>query len=105
MFTNGTDEAISLLVNTFVEHGQQLVVVHPSYAMYRFYGELGGAKITEVEFEIADDLKFPLKKLLASINRETAAIFLANPNNPTGTALSRDEIVQVLRRAEFGCVD
>lgn len=99
VFTNGTDEAISLLVNTFVEHGQQLVVVHPSYAMYRFYGELGGAKITEVEFEIADDLKFPLKKLLASINRETAAIFLANPNNPTGTALSRDEIVQVLRAA------
>ena len=99
VFTNGTDEAISLLVNTFVEHGQQLVLVHPSYAMYRFYGELGGAKITEVQYEITDDFKFPMAKLLASINQETAAIFLANPNNPTGTAISRDEIVQVLRAA------
>ena len=99
VFTNGTDEAISLLVNTFVEHGQQLVLVHPSYAMYRFYGELGGAKITEVQYEITDDFKFPMAKLLASINQETAAVFLANPNNPTGTAISRSEIVQVLRAA------
>ena len=99
VFTNGTDEAISLLVNTFVEQGQQLVLVHPSYAMYRFYGELGGAKITEVQYEITDDFKFPMAKLLASINQETAAVFLANPNNPTGTAISRSEIVQVLRAA------
>ncbi len=99
VFTNGTDEAISLLVNTFIETGQELVVVHPSYAMYRFYGELGGAKITEVKYDIADDLKFPLAKLLVAINPETAAIFLANPNNPTGTTLSRDEIVQVLQAA------
>ena len=99
VFTNGTDEAISLLVNTFVEHGQQLVLVHPSYAMYRFYGELGGAKITEVQYGITDDFKFPMAKLLASINQETAAVFLANPNNPTGTAISRSEIVQVLRAA------
>ena len=99
VFTNGTDEAISLLVNTFVEQGQELVLVHPSYAMYRFYGELGGAKIVEVQYEIDDDFKFPMAKLLASINQETAAVFLANPNNPTGTAISRDEIVQVLRAA------
>ena len=99
VFTNGTDEAISLLVNTFIETGEELVVVHPSYAMYRFYGELGGAKITEVNFERNDDLQFPLAKLLAAINQNTAAIFLANPNNPTGTPISRDEIVQVLRAA------
>ncbi len=99
VFTNGTDEAISLLVNTFIGTGQELVVVHPSYAMYRFYGELGGAKITEVNFERTDDLGFPLTNLLAAINQNTAAIFLANPNNPTGTPISRDEIVQVLQAA------
>ena len=99
VFTNGTDEAISLLVNTFIGTGQELVVVHPSYAMYRFYGELGGAIITEVNFERTDDLGFPLTKLLAAINQNTAAIFLANPNNPTGTPISRDEIVQVLQAA------
>ena len=99
VFTNGTDEAISLLVNTFIGTGQELVVVHPSYAMYRFYGELGGAKITEVNFERTDDLGFPLTNLLAAINQKNAAIFLANPNIPTGTPISRDEIVQVLQAA------
>jgi len=99
VFTNGTDEAISLIVNTFIESGEELVVVQPSYAMYRFYGELGGAKVTEVNFERADDLGFPLAKLLATINQNTAAIFLANPNNPTGTPISRNEIVQVLQAA------
>jgi histidinol-phosphate aminotransferase len=99
VFTNGTDEAISLIVNTFIEAGEELVVVQPSYAMYRFYGELGGAKVTEVNFERADDLGFPLAKLLATINQNTAAIFLANPNNPTGTPISRNEIVQVLQAA------
>jgi histidinol-phosphate aminotransferase len=99
VFTNGTDEAISLIVNTFIEAGEELVVVQPSYAMYRFYGELGGAKVTEVNFERADDLGFPLAKLLATINQNTAAIFLANPNNPTGTPISRNEIFQVLQAA------
>jgi histidinol-phosphate aminotransferase len=99
VFTNGTDEAISLLVNTFIEPGGELIVMHPSYAMYRFYGELGSAKIIEVDYDAKQKLVFDLKKLLATINQNTAAIFLANPNNPTGTAISRDEIIKILKTA------
>lgn len=99
LFTNGTDEAISLLVNTFLEVGSELLLVHPSYAMYRFYGELGGAIITQVTYRIEDDLKFPLDQLLDAINPKTAAVFLANPNNPTGTGLSREAIIRVLNAA------
>jgi histidinol-phosphate aminotransferase len=73
--------------------------MHPSYAMYRFYGELGSAKIIEVDYDAKQKLVFDLKKLLATINQNTAAIFLANPNNPTGTAISRDEIIKILKTA------
>ena len=104
VFTNGTDEAISLLVNTFIEPGGELIVMHPSYAMYRFYGELGSAKIVEVDYDVKQRLVFDLEKLLAKINQNTAAIFLANPNNPTGTAISRDEIIKILNAAPHSVV-
>ena len=43
--TNGTDEAIQLLINTFVEDGDDVVTLKPSYAMYRFYAEIAGATV------------------------------------------------------------
>ena len=46
-FTNGTDEAIQLLVNTFFESGDELVIISPSYAMYRFYAEVAGVQVTQ----------------------------------------------------------
>jgi len=104
VFTNGTDEAISLLVNTFIEPGGELIVMHPSYAMYRFYGELGSAKIVEVDYDAKQQLVFDLEELLAKINQNTAAIFLANPNNPTGTAISRGEIIKILDAAPHAVV-
>ncbi len=41
--TNGTDEAIQVLVNTFIDDGDEVMVLKPSYAMYRFYAEVAGA--------------------------------------------------------------
>jgi histidinol-phosphate aminotransferase len=46
--TNGTDEAIQLLVNTFMDAGDELVITSPSYAMYRFYAEVSGVVVKEV---------------------------------------------------------
>ena len=48
--TNGTDEAIQVLVNTFVDDGDEVIVLKPSYAMYRFYAEFAGASVREVEY-------------------------------------------------------
>ena len=45
--TNGTDEAIHLLVNTFIDEGQDVLILKPSYAMYQFYSQLAGAKVAE----------------------------------------------------------
>src|ERR1700712_775070 len=43
--TNGTDEAIQLLVNTYVDGGDSVLILQPSYAMYKFYSQLAGASI------------------------------------------------------------
>ncbi len=103
-FTNGTDEAIGLLLNTFVEAGTEVVVLAPSYAMYRFYGELAGATVREVAYQVADNLAFPLQDLLSAITPNTRAICIANPNNPTGTPASEAELRAVLVAAPHAAV-
>ena len=56
--TNGTDEAIQVLINTYVDAGDEVIVLKPSYAMYRFYAELAGAEVREIPYR-ADKLAFP----------------------------------------------
>src|SRR6202050_5524790 len=51
LLTNGTDEALSLIVNTFVEPGDRVLLIEPTYAMYRFYSELAGAKIEALRYD------------------------------------------------------
>ena len=45
LLTNGTDEALHLIVDTFVEPYDAVSLVEPTFAMYRFYSELAGARI------------------------------------------------------------
>src|SRR5580700_4310324 len=53
LLTNGTDEALSLIVKTFVEPADRVLLVEPTYAMYRFYSELAGAEIEALRYDAA----------------------------------------------------
>jgi len=94
LLTNGTDEAIQLVVNTFVDPGDRVVTLKPTYAMYRFYSEVMGAHVVEVE-HVGATFSFPLEGLIEA-GRGARAVFIANPNNPTGTVASLDQIERVL---------
>src|SRR3990167_10496560 len=100
--TNGTDEAIQLVVNTYVNAGDGVIVLRPSYAMYRFYAQLAGARVAEAGYPA--DLRFPAKELLKRITSRTRAIFVANPNNPTGTSASPSQLKALLRAAPRAAV-
>ena len=103
VFTNGTDEAIQLVVATYIDPGQEVVILKPSYAMYRFYAEAAAAKIVEVEYA-QPHFEFPLQTLLDAITPETRAVIIANPNNPTGTGVSLLGIERILKRARKAVV-
>ncbi len=103
VLTNGTDEAIQLLVNAYVEPGGDVLLLRPSYAMYRFYCEVAGAAIRELDYR-KEDLAFPMDEFLAAIRPDTRAILIANPNNPTGTGISADEVRAILDRAPEAAV-
>lgn len=103
LLTNGTDEAIQIIVNTYVDDGDQVVLLRPSYAMYRFYAEVAGASIQEIDYH-SQDLSFPLEELLEGIGPGTKAVLIANPNNPTGTGAGIQDIEKILRKADHAAV-
>jgi histidinol-phosphate aminotransferase len=103
LLANGTDEAIQVLVNTFVDDGDEVIVLHPSYAMYRFYAEVAGAVIRAVDYD-PGTLAFPQAALLDAITPRTKAILLANPNNPTGTAAALSQIEAIAQAAPHAAI-
>jgi histidinol-phosphate aminotransferase len=103
VFTNGTDEAIQVFINTYIDDGQEVLVLKPAYAMYRFYAEVAGAKIKEVAYP-QPEMEFPLQQVLDRITPQTRAVILSNPNNPTGTGLSLLAIERILARAKKAVV-
>jgi histidinol-phosphate aminotransferase len=103
--TNGTDEAIQILANTYVDSGDEAIILTPTYAMYRFYLEVQGAEIVEVPYkEKFNDFVFPVEELLSAVGPQTKSIFIANPNNPTGSDASIRSIELVLNAAPQACV-
>ena len=98
LLTNGTDEAIQVLINTYIDDDDEVIILRPSYAMYRFYAEVAGANIREIDY-LPGTLAFPLTQLLDAVTPATRAILISNPNNPTGTATTIPAIKQILARA------
>ena len=103
LLTNGTDEAIQVLINTYVDDGDEVLLVRPSYAMYRFYAEVAGANIVEIDYQ-PPDVEFPLQELLKAITPRTRAVLIANPNNPTGSSIGLEEIERILKKAHHAVV-
>jgi histidinol-phosphate aminotransferase len=100
---NGTDEAVQLLINTYVDAGDEVLVLRPSYAMYRFYAQLAGARVEEVDYR-ARTLEFPLEELLERIAPGTRALLISNPNNPTGTGTDLRAVERILEAAPNAAV-
>lgn len=103
LLTNGTDEAIQVLVNTYVDDDDEVIVLTPSYAMYKFYAQVAGGSIHEISYR-PEKLAFPLDELLLAIQPTTKAILISNPNNPTGTAVSLAGIERILKTAPHSVV-
>lgn len=97
LLTNGTDEALSLVVNAFVESGDRVLLVEPTYAMYRFYAELAGAQIAAPRYDT--EMRFPRNDVLAELRKAPRVFFLPNPNSPTGNLLSAAELRRILSAA------
>lgn len=98
--TNGTDEAIKTIIEAYIEKGKdEIIIPVPTFPMYKFYAQLNEAVIKEISYN--GDLSFPTKQVLGAINRKTKIVVIVSPNNPTGTSVSRNDIVKILRKAKI----
>src|SRR5271157_1216030 len=97
LLTNGVDEAIHLLCSTYLDPGDEALIVVPTFAMYAIFAQAEGARVIEVR--AGDNFTFPEKALLAQLSPHTRLIALANPNNPTGAAVAGDVLIQIAQRA------
>jgi histidinol-phosphate aminotransferase len=95
LITNGTDDAILLLINTFIEPGQRIILAEPCFAMYRFYASLVGAAVVGVPR--GPKFEFPAAAVRAEVEKGARAVFIDNPNNPTGTIAS-PQVIEGLAR-------
>jgi histidinol-phosphate aminotransferase len=94
--TNGVDEAIHVLFETFLEAGDELLLPVPTYTMYEVYSSATDARAVAVQ--AADDLQFPFERLLAAITPRTKIIAIANPNSPSGAVATRAQLLEIAQR-------
>jgi histidinol-phosphate aminotransferase len=102
LLTNGVDEAIHLLCATYLDPGDEALIVVPTFAMYAIFAQAEGARVVEVR--AGDNFIFPSKDLLAHLSLRTRLIAVANPNNPTGAAAAGNVLIQIAQAAPRAAV-
>ena len=97
VLANGADDALRLIADTYVEKGSAVLLAEPTFTMYRFYAELAGARVVALRYD--HSMRFPLDQALQALRRRPRVLFLANPNNPTGTLLALESLRRILAGA------
>jgi len=100
LLTNGIDDAIRTIYWTYLNPGDVLVLPSPTFALFEVNAQIAGARIERVPYR-AGNLAFPFEEVLARLGQDPAPriLVLVNPNNPTGTGLSREQVVALLKVA------
>jgi histidinol-phosphate aminotransferase len=102
LLTNGVDEAIHILCQTYLAPGDEALIVVPTYSMYRIYMSAAGAQVISI---LADkDFQLPLNALRSRITDRTRLIAIANPNNPTGTLTTTEQLLDIARSAPAAAI-
>jgi len=99
--TNGIDDALHLIADTFINAGDSVLVVEPTFDMYRFFAELAGASVVALRYD--EEMRFPVEAVICALQQPARrcprVLYIANPNNPTGTLVKREELRRILQAA------
>lgn len=90
---NGSDEIIALAVRALVNPGEEVVIAEPTFLIYRICAQLAEARIVTVPMR---DFRYDLSAMRRAVTRRTKLVFVANPDNPTGSYVTRAEVEQFM---------
>ncbi len=96
LVTNGSNEAIELLMRGLVREGDEVISSESSFLVYPIITQACGGKFVSVP--MTRDYRYDLSAIVSAITEKTRVIFIANPNNPTGTYVSSAEIDEFLSK-------
>jgi histidinol-phosphate aminotransferase len=96
LLTNGVDEAIHLLCETFLQPGDEALIVVPTFAMYEISAAATGARVITIPAGV--DFRFATSDLLSKVTPRTRLIAIANPNNPTGSVADPASLLEIASR-------
>lgn len=103
LLTNGSDQAIDLIIRTFTNRNDKIIIPKPSFVMYWQYAELAERNIVTVDYD-AKNYSFPTKNILKLLSKQTKLIIICNPNNPTGTLVDLADIEIIAKKAKQAIV-
>jgi histidinol-phosphate aminotransferase len=96
---NGSDELIELVARAFLSNGDEVIIPAPSFFYYgNATRSVGGVNIYAAR---KPDFTLDLDAIFAAVTPRTKVLYVANPNNPTGTPATRAELVEILDRSDF----
>jgi len=99
--TNGIDDALHLIADTFIDDGDSVLLAEPTFDMYRFFAELAGARVVTLRYD--EEMRFPVDAVIRALRQPARecprVLYIANANNPTGTLVQREELRRILNAA------
>ena len=97
LLTNGGDDALRVFFDTFVEPDSHILICEPTFPMYRYWAEIAGARIDVCRYDQL--MRFPGDAVRNALRKKPRVLFLANPNNPTGTLVEPMVLQKLLHAA------
>ena len=91
----GSDEVIQMLCQLFLKPADQAIVPQFSFLMYRIYAKIVGANVI---FAKERKFKVSVSEIIKKVTKKTKIVFLANPNNPTATYLTKLELIELRKK-------
>ena len=91
---NGSNEIIELIARAFIERGDEAVMGDPAFIVYQLITKaVGGTPVPVPLVDFVHDLP----AMAAAVNKKTKVVFVANPNNPTGTIVKKTDLQSFLK--------
>jgi histidinol-phosphate aminotransferase len=92
---SGSDQIFELICKSFLKKGDEVIVPKYSFIIYRIYSKMNGAKVV---YSKENNFRVSVNEILKKVSKKTKIVFLANPNNPTGTYIKKDELLALRKK-------
>tara|TARA_Y100000591_G_scaffold308974_1_gene309856 strand:+ start:48 stop:1130 length:1083 start_codon:yes stop_codon:yes gene_type:complete len=92
---SGSDQIFELICKSFLKKGDEVIVPKYSFIIYRIYSRMNGAKVI---YSKENNFKVSIEDILKRVTKKTKIVFLANPNNPTGTYIDRRSLLLLRKK-------